>query len=223
VLSGDRLDAAPSRHALVDLDDVLIGRGVAAAWHRAGRSLRLDVPDVRSSEQHARLRPTLGRWQLVDLESKNGVLVNGVRTAQSFLADGDLIEIGRTWFQFVAEIETPEGEPLDAVPSEPLASSRASSATKVWRTRRASPATFAALVEQAKLFAFTHDLDPVAARRCASPASSGWKRRSRGCVPPSGRRHSARSTRASSRKGSSSTARPVVAATASSTRRGRPA
>jgi pSer/pThr/pTyr-binding forkhead associated (FHA) protein len=74
----------------LDLPDVLVGRHSAAG-------LRLALPDV--SRRHGRFIFGNGAWQVVDLDSLNGVFVNGVRVRQAELHDRDMVGIGSFNFQ----------------------------------------------------------------------------------------------------------------------------
>ncbi len=56
----------------------------------------LALADGRVSRHHARLRARHGMLVLTDLDSTNGVRVNGVRIAEVALGVGDRIEIGDT-------------------------------------------------------------------------------------------------------------------------------
>lgn len=56
----------------------------------------LALDDGRVSRHHARLRARHGMLILTDLDSTNGVRVNGVRVAEVALGVGDRIEIGDT-------------------------------------------------------------------------------------------------------------------------------
>jgi hypothetical protein len=71
-----------------------------------GRSRDCDVvlDDAGASRRHAELRPYADGWELQDLDSTNGVRVNGraIRGAQP-LRPGDLVEIGST--EIVFELE----------------------------------------------------------------------------------------------------------------------
>jgi hypothetical protein len=71
-----------------------------------GRSRDCDVvlEDAGASRRHAELRPYADGWELQDLDSTNGVRVNGraIRGAQP-LRPGDLVEIGST--EIVFELE----------------------------------------------------------------------------------------------------------------------
>jgi transcriptional regulator with PAS, ATPase and Fis domain len=54
------------------------------------------------SSRHAELRRDSDGWQLVDLDSKNGSLVNGARVQAARIGDGDLIQLAHTFFRFHA-------------------------------------------------------------------------------------------------------------------------
>lgn len=60
--------------------------------------LRLDDPQV--SRRHAVLLWDAGAWRVVDQESTNGTLHNGVRVSEAVLSEGDAIVVGRTALQF---------------------------------------------------------------------------------------------------------------------------
>ena len=52
------------------------------------------IPDPQVSRLHARLDKDQDGWVLLDLESQNGTLVNGVKVREKILAPGDVIRIG---------------------------------------------------------------------------------------------------------------------------------
>ena len=56
--------------------------------------IRLEDPNV--SRRHAEVRQEDGAYLLVDLDSTNGVAVNGRRTKRARLNEGDTITIGST-------------------------------------------------------------------------------------------------------------------------------
>src|SRR4051812_39464937 len=60
--------------------DVLIGRHSEA-------DVRLPLPDV--SRRHCRLQYSEGGWQVIDLNSLNGIQVNGEQVLQAPLEHGD--------------------------------------------------------------------------------------------------------------------------------------
>lgn len=65
--------------------DILLGRHSQA-------DVRLPLPDV--SRRHCRFFFGQGVWQVLDLNSLNGVFVNGEPVRQATLRQGDLIRIG---------------------------------------------------------------------------------------------------------------------------------
>jgi serine phosphatase RsbU (regulator of sigma subunit) len=72
--------------------------------YSVGRSSKNDLtlPDLSLSRNHAELRPAgEGRWQIVDLGSKNGTFVNnGQVTGPTPLAEGDRVVLGDTELLF---------------------------------------------------------------------------------------------------------------------------
>ena len=83
--------------------DMLIGR-------HSDADVRLSLPDV--SRRHCRLVFAASRWQIFDLNSLNGVFVNGDRVQQATLDDGDIIRIGGLTFQ--VELGEQEHKPRKA-------------------------------------------------------------------------------------------------------------
>ena len=65
--------------------DVLLGR-------HSDADVRLPTPDV--SRRHCRFVFTDGEWEVYDLNSLNGLFVNGARVRQSTLHHDDLVAIG---------------------------------------------------------------------------------------------------------------------------------
>jgi predicted component of type VI protein secretion system len=61
------------------------------------RDCEIVIDDSGVSRRHAQLRPGAGRWEIEDLGSTNGVLVNGrvIEGAQE-LEPGDRLELGTT-------------------------------------------------------------------------------------------------------------------------------
>ncbi len=102
-LECSRPQALSARYRLADLAAVTIGRGSDRRAERgAGGApeLHVRVPDRWMSSRHARIEHSFGRWVLVDTESKNGTIVDGITTRRAVLADGSLIELGHTLFLF---------------------------------------------------------------------------------------------------------------------------
>lgn len=81
-----RLRLQPGDH-IVDLNspDVLLGR-------QSDADLRMPQPDV--SRKHCRFQFAEGHWRVVDLNSMNGVFVNGARIRQvTVIHPGDNVRI----------------------------------------------------------------------------------------------------------------------------------
>lgn len=56
--------------------------------------------DGTASRRHARVEPIGNGWQVLDLGSTNGTLVNGARVTASPLRSGDVLRVGATEFRF---------------------------------------------------------------------------------------------------------------------------
>jgi DNA-binding NtrC family response regulator len=92
-----------SRHLLAEVDVVEIGRGKTAQATRARgavRRLTLALADRTVSEQHLRLTRVRGAWIAEDVGAKNRCLINGREIDEARLADGDVLELGRTVLLF---------------------------------------------------------------------------------------------------------------------------
>jgi|SRR5579875_674785 len=101
-----RLILQPSG-AVVELTqpDVLVGRHSQA-------DVRLPLPDV--SRRHCRFLFSQGVWQVIDLNSLNGVFLNGEPIRQATLRAGDLIRIGSFIFAVDLNRSTPEATKFEA-------------------------------------------------------------------------------------------------------------
>ena len=94
-----RLVLQPGGAAIdVDRPDVLVGRHTEC-------DVRLPLPDV--SRRHCRLQFVEGFWQVLDLNSLNGVQVNGEAVLLAPLNRGDKLKIGG----FVFEVELAAAQP----------------------------------------------------------------------------------------------------------------
>ncbi|MGH8003982.1 MAG: FHA domain-containing protein [Limisphaerales bacterium] len=71
--------------------------------------------DPAVSFNHAILEETGGRWELKDLGSTNGTLVNGKKITRHFLADGDIVAFGLAGPQ--VKIRLNEASPTSAEPA----------------------------------------------------------------------------------------------------------
>lgn len=71
-----------------------------------GRSSKCELPLKGSSgvsRRHCKVQLISGRYVVIDLESRNGTVVNGETVARKFLTDGDLLEIGDEHVRFIAK------------------------------------------------------------------------------------------------------------------------
>lgn len=75
---------------------------------RIGRSEELDltVSHRSVSREHAEIRADKQGFQISDLGSVNGVIVNGERVKERQLRSGDIVELGEVMFRFVADGES---------------------------------------------------------------------------------------------------------------------
>jgi len=68
-----------------------------------GTECEIVLADPNSSRQHAEISFRKGRFWIKDLDSRNGVTVNGVRTAESELSTGDVLRLGKLGYRFVSK------------------------------------------------------------------------------------------------------------------------
>ncbi|MEM7412425.1 MAG: FHA domain-containing protein [Myxococcota bacterium] len=78
----------------LDAERVVVGRGP---------DVDLAFTDDRMSAQHAAFEQIGGVFSVTDLESTNGVRVNGETVATRALAHGDRVELGAHVFELVLE------------------------------------------------------------------------------------------------------------------------
>ncbi len=106
-LEGSRPSGGSTRHVLLDIDEVRIGRGESRHFERfeeAGRRiLKLTVADSWMSTNHARilLEPAGGQPRVEDAGSMNGTIVNGAAVSERELASGDVVELGCSFFVYL--------------------------------------------------------------------------------------------------------------------------
>jgi DNA-binding NtrC family response regulator len=104
----DRPLDPPARIQLEGMTHVVLGRGDLGVA-RGGDALVVSVPDDRISKLHARLIRRDDGFVLEDNDSKNGTFVNGRGGGSILLHDGDVIEIGHTFFVYREGV--PHGSP----------------------------------------------------------------------------------------------------------------
>lgn len=81
---------SPVRHDL-SADSLIIGRGSSA-------ELRIDSDDI--SRTHAQLLRIDDEYTIEDLDSRNGVFLNGLRVHAAVLRDGDQVQLGDVVFTY---------------------------------------------------------------------------------------------------------------------------
>jgi DNA-binding NtrC family response regulator len=112
-LESERPLSGSSRHSLRGIDEVSLGRGEERLATREGRRLDLTLPSRWMSGAHARVVRGPQGWRVEDSGSRNGTLVNGTAAAHVALADGDVIEVGRTLAIFREALHAPPTTALD--------------------------------------------------------------------------------------------------------------
>ena len=117
LLECNRPLAGAARHAITDVDEVVIGRGderaVRRETQRGVRRIVLTVPDRMISSTHARIVRRKQELWIEDLDSTNGVLVDGAKVTRKQLDDRAVVECGRTLFRVARDLPTPHEAPQD--------------------------------------------------------------------------------------------------------------
>jgi len=113
IFDADAPLAELSSHTLDGIDRVVLQRSERFSATRTARELILGIADPRMSEHHAELVWLADRWELRDLQSKNGVRVGGAPVTRRALVPGDIFECGRTFFALTAPVAI--GEPRDRI------------------------------------------------------------------------------------------------------------
>jgi hypothetical protein len=80
----------------VSLPEVVVGR-------HSGAEIRLPLPDV--SRRHCRIVHADEKWEIIDLESLNGVWVNDRSVERAVLNHGDTVRLGG--FTFMVDLSMP--------------------------------------------------------------------------------------------------------------------
>ena len=125
ILCADDLSQPPARYPLSRFVRAAIGRASVSAAREDGATLRIALRDPFASSRHVRLEGSGKSWHLCDEGSTNGTLINGERVPvgeQAPLREGDLLEIGHTFFLFRASARgIPESDlRLDSVAADAL-------------------------------------------------------------------------------------------------------
>jgi VWFA-related protein len=88
----------------------LVGKVVSMG---SGPENSIRILDGAVSGKHAGVAIDGNKFEIVDLGSKNGVLVNGKKTPRRFLRNGDVITLGMTEFKFESAIAAADDEAED--------------------------------------------------------------------------------------------------------------
>ena len=67
-----------------------------------GRSREADISidSIKLSRRHAQFAFANGQWTLLDLDSRNGVFLNGLKIHSATLVHGDTVQLGSVVFEF---------------------------------------------------------------------------------------------------------------------------
>ena len=88
----------------------LVGKVVSLG---SGPENSIRILDGAVSGKHAGVAIDGNKFEIVDLASKNGVLVNGKKTPRRFLRNGDVITLGMTEFKFESAVAAADDEAED--------------------------------------------------------------------------------------------------------------
>lgn len=84
-----------------------------------GRGETADVrfPDNSASREHCRVFQQGGAWVVADLNSRNGIKVNGLDVTRRTLRQGDVIQVGETDFEYDAQAGAAPSAPAGRAPA----------------------------------------------------------------------------------------------------------
>src|SRR5437870_9598443 len=184
-LCGDDLSQPPARYSLGPLAEVDIGRARLPGTGPRERALRIDLPDRFASSHHAHLERGDGGWRIRDEGSRNGTLVNDQRAPTGEhvpLRDGDLIEIGHTFFLFRGTARGISDSSLEPIPGEadpptlrPEWELELAKAARLSRTARLVPVSVS--LHEVTLFELDGDEDVSHRRHGEDQVRDGHRRR----------------------------------------------
>jgi transcriptional regulator of acetoin/glycerol metabolism len=103
-LECDRPLVGPARWRLVGIEQVRVGRGGARRSKVASKVLSIQVPDGWMSVEHIEIRHVDGGWIARDLGAKNRMLIDGQAASEAELSNGDLLQLGHTFFRFRTDV-----------------------------------------------------------------------------------------------------------------------
>lgn len=94
-------------------DPIPLRKNVLIVGRRPSCDIQLDFPNV--SSKHCEMAFISGYWRLRDLNSSNGVKVNGNRIDEKFVQPGDMISFGKHKFEieYTPDPNAPPPEEVD--------------------------------------------------------------------------------------------------------------
>ena len=95
---------------------VEVTKPVTVVGRHSTADVRLPLPDV--SRHHCRLVFTEGSWEVIDLESLNGVYINGERVDRAVVHDSDKLVIGG--FKFAVHLVSDSQSTEEAAHAAPV-------------------------------------------------------------------------------------------------------
>jgi Sigma-54 interaction domain/FHA domain len=106
VLEGDNPLSGGARFSLAEAGEVVLARGDErkASRRQVGGMQSVWITTTSrlvSKKGHARLDPTPEGWAITDLDSTNGVCVNGMKAQKALLRPGDVFALGRVFCMLV--------------------------------------------------------------------------------------------------------------------------
>ncbi len=117
ILAAGRPLHPASRHVLDGVAEVRFGRGSRRGHERNQHGdravLTIRIPDRWLSAMHAEIRRTDDGYVFHDRGSKNGSKINGAPVESATLEDGDIIELGQSFFMYRARAAFLDAEPRD--------------------------------------------------------------------------------------------------------------
>ncbi|MFT3921213.1 MAG: FHA domain-containing protein [Myxococcales bacterium] len=109
------VNSPPARLVMVSAPAPGAEFSIAKALVRIGRLEELDlcISHRSISREHARVTQKEGSFEIEDLQSANGVRVNGSSVKRSALRSGDVVELGQVRFRFVGSGEAYTFDPAE--------------------------------------------------------------------------------------------------------------
>jgi sigma-54 dependent transcriptional regulator, acetoin dehydrogenase operon transcriptional activator AcoR len=156
VLQSDRPLAFAARFHLSGTSRLAIGRGPETGGiqieEAPGGAFAIRVPDPWMSSAHGVISASAGGWMVEDMKSKNGTLVNSQPIERALLSNGDVIELGHTFFVFRQAVSSSVGSKFVEVSGlRPLASGfatlSASFAQELARVEAVAPSPVSVIIQ----------------------------------------------------------------------------